>query len=63
MGVGVGYGRLGERTGEEELGSYEGFMALFRVVFDHPPEGREGGERLLPLRQGAQTAAEYALTF
>lgn len=51
----MGYGCLGE-----ELGSYERFMALFRAVFDHPPEGREGGERL---QQGAQTAVEYALTF
>lgn len=49
--------------GEKELDSYEGFMALFRVIFDHPPEGREGGERLLQLRQEDQTAAEYALTF
>ena len=38
-------------------------MALFRVVFDHPPVDREGGERQLQLWQGAQTAAEYALTF
>ena len=29
--------------GEDELGSYERLMALFRVVFDHPPEGRKGG--------------------
>eukprot|EP00063_Salmo_salar_P039830 XP_014014665.1 PREDICTED: uncharacterized protein LOC106579344 [Salmo salar] len=38
-------------------------MALFRGIFDHPPEGRVGGERLLPLLQYDQTAAEYALTF
>ena len=44
--------------GEEALGSYERFMALFRAVFDHPQEGREGVERLLQLRQGAQTAEE-----
>ena len=48
--------------GEEELNSYEGFMALFKCIFDQPPEGREGGERLLQLWQGDQTAAEYALT-
>jgi hypothetical protein len=30
--------------GEEELGSYERFMALFRAVFKHPPEGIEGGK-------------------
>jgi hypothetical protein len=34
----MGHGHLGE----EELDSYEGFMALFRGIFDHPPEGREG---------------------
>lgn len=30
--------------GKEELGSHERFMALFRAIFDHPPECREGGE-------------------
>jgi hypothetical protein len=49
--------------GQEELGSYERFMSLFRTVFYHPPEGREGGECLLQLQQGAQTTKEYALTF
>ena len=34
------------KRGEDELGSYERFMALFRTFFDHPPVGREGGERL-----------------
>ena len=38
-------------------------MALFRGIFDHPPEGREGSERLFQLCQDDQTAAEYALTF
>jgi hypothetical protein len=28
--------------GEEELDSYEGFMALFKGIFYHPPEGRVG---------------------
>jgi hypothetical protein len=41
--------------GEEELGSYEGFITLFRVVFNHPPEGREGDKRILQLRQDGQT--------
>jgi hypothetical protein len=41
--------------GEEELDSYEGFMALFGGVFDHPLEGREGSESLLQLRQEEQT--------
>jgi hypothetical protein len=48
--------------GEEELESYEGFIALFKCIFDHPA-GREGGERLLQIQQGNQTAAEYAFTF
>ena len=30
--------------GENELGSYERFMALFSAGFYHPPEDREGGE-------------------
>ena len=42
--------------GEEEL-SYE----RFRVVFDHPSE--RGGEQLFQLQEGAQTTAEYSLTF
>lgn len=55
--VGVGYGHW--ERGEEELGFYEGF----RVLFDHPPEGREGGERLFQLRQDGQTTAVYTFTF
>jgi hypothetical protein len=38
-------------------------MALFKCIFNHSPEGLEGGECLLQLRQGNQTAAEYAFTF
>ena len=49
--------------GEEELGSYERFVALFRAVFDNPPKYREGGERRFQLQQSAQTTAEYTLTF
>jgi hypothetical protein len=52
----MGQGHLGERRGGDSW-----FMALFKCIFDHPSVGREGGERLL--RQGDQTAAEYALTF
>lgn len=37
-------------------------MALFKCIFDHPTDGREGGECLLQLQQGNQMAAEYALT-
>jgi hypothetical protein len=48
---------------EEELDSNEGFMALFRGVFDHPSEGRDGCEHLRDLWQEDQTPAEYTLTF
>uniref|UniRef100_A0A3B1JLN1 ribonuclease H n=1 Tax=Astyanax mexicanus TaxID=7994 RepID=A0A3B1JLN1_ASTMX len=43
--------------------SYERFESLFRSVFDNPPDGKEGGEKLLKIRQGGRTAAEYALEF
>ena len=32
------------------------------IIFDHPAEGRGGGECLLQLQQGIRTTAEYALT-
>jgi hypothetical protein len=51
-----------ERNGPE-VQSYERFTQLFRAVFDHPTEGREGGERLLRLCQGSRTASEYSLYF
>jgi hypothetical protein len=51
-----------ERDGPE-VQSYERFTQLFRAVFDHPTEGREGGERLLRLCQGSRTASEYSLYF
>jgi hypothetical protein len=44
--------------GEEEIDLYEGFMALFKCLFDYPLDCRDGGERLLQLQQGDQTAAE-----
>lgn len=43
--------------------SYMEFMTQFRAVFDHPPEGKEVGEKLLRLWQGTQSAADYAMTF
>jgi hypothetical protein len=52
-------------SGREERRSwiYEGFVALFKFIFDNSPEDREESERLPHLRKGIQTAAEYALTF
>jgi hypothetical protein len=44
--------------GEEEQGSYEGFVALFRGVFDPPREGRQRSERILQLRNDTQTKVE-----
>ena len=35
---------------------------MFKCIFNHPAEGREGGEHLLQLQQGNQMAGEHALT-
>eukprot|EP00063_Salmo_salar_P032456 XP_014007291.1 PREDICTED: uncharacterized protein LOC106575333 [Salmo salar] len=43
-----------------EVESYERFLS---TLFDHSVEGREGGERLLRLRQGSRTASEFAREF
>ena len=45
--TGPGLGAVVWETGGSEVESYERFTLLFRSVFDHPVEGREGGERLL----------------
>eukprot|EP00063_Salmo_salar_P030992 XP_014005827.1 PREDICTED: uncharacterized protein LOC106574453 [Salmo salar] len=50
-------------TGGPEVESYECFTLLFRSVFDHPMEGREGDECLLRLCQASKTASEFALEF
>lgn len=42
---------------------YYRFIQLFWLVFDHAPEGKELGERLLPIKQGSRRAMEYALDF
>uniref|UniRef100_A0A3B3RJN6 ribonuclease H n=1 Tax=Paramormyrops kingsleyae TaxID=1676925 RepID=A0A3B3RJN6_9TELE len=39
------------------------FQDAFRAVFDHPAVGRSLGDRLLDLRQGNQTAADFSLEF
>ncbi|KAG1956839.1 retrotransposable element [Pimephales promelas] len=38
-------------------------MQQFKEVFEHPAGGKEPGEILLSLRQGASSAADYALSF
>lgn len=42
---------------------YTWFVAELRRVFDHPVGGREAAGRLLRLKQGARSAAEYAVEF
>uniref|UniRef100_A0AAY5JWB1 Ty3 transposon capsid-like protein domain-containing protein n=1 Tax=Esox lucius TaxID=8010 RepID=A0AAY5JWB1_ESOLU len=46
-----------------ELVHYEVFVGLFRAVFDHPPDVREVGERLVHLRQGTRSVQAFALEF
>lgn len=41
----------------------ERFLQLFKRVFDHSPKGKEMGVRLLALKQGNLSAAEYAHSF
>ncbi|KAL0192337.1 hypothetical protein M9458_010633, partial [Cirrhinus mrigala] len=43
--------------------TFTDFLRNFREVFEHPADGKAAGEQLLRLRQGKNTAADYALTF
>uniref|UniRef100_A0A8C5HTM3 Gypsy retrotransposon integrase-like protein 1 n=3 Tax=Gouania willdenowi TaxID=441366 RepID=A0A8C5HTM3_GOUWI len=43
--------------------SYSRFSADMRRVFDHPVRGRDAGDRLMALRQGARSVAEYSVEF
>ena len=43
--------------------SYLLFIAELRKVFDHPVQGKEAANRLLSLRQGSKSVAEYAVEF
>ena len=45
------------------MDQFEEFTRRFRAVFDHPPEGRAAGERLIHLRQGMRSAQEFAMEF
>ena len=49
--------------GGELTRSFTDFTNHFREVFDHPAEGRSAGDQLLALRQGSQSAADYAMRF
>lgn len=43
--------------------SSDQFQAELRTVFDHPDHAGNAAKRLLALRQGSQSAAEYAVDF
>ncbi len=43
--------------------SFESFLQRFRAVFDLPEGGDAAGEQILTLKQGRNTAAEFALAF
>lgn len=49
------------KTFEKSLNTL--FIENFREVFKYPAGGQETGVQLQHLKQGEQTAAEYALTF
>lgn len=39
------------------------FIADLKKVFDHPVQGKEASKRMLALRQGTRSAAEYSIDF
>ncbi|KAL0180477.1 hypothetical protein M9458_022883 [Cirrhinus mrigala] len=43
--------------------TFKEFLRRFKEVFDYPEGGEGAGEQILTLRQGRNTAAEFALTF
>lgn len=43
--------------------SYDYFVSEMRKVFDHPVQGRDAAKRLLSLRQGSRSVAEYSVEF
>lgn len=42
---------------------YAAFLQEFWDVFDHPSQGRSGAQKLLRLRQGDASVADYAIEF
>lgn len=42
---------------------YDYFEAELKRVFDHPVQGKEAARRMLALRQGSMSAAEYSVDF
>ena len=55
---------MGQRLmwGKKKLvGPLRDFTRRVRAVFDHPPEGRAAGERLVHLRQRTRSAHEFVM--
>ena len=42
---------------------YSQFKSEFRAVFDHPADGQDASSRLLVIRQGSRSVAQYTLQF
>ena len=42
---------------------YSQFKGEFRAVFDHPADGQDASSRLLTIRQGSRSVAQYTLQF
>lgn len=42
---------------------YDAFLKEFTAVFDHPNQGQSSSQRLLQLRQGSGSAADYSISF
>uniref|UniRef100_A0AAR2JHU7 ribonuclease H n=1 Tax=Pygocentrus nattereri TaxID=42514 RepID=A0AAR2JHU7_PYGNA len=45
------------------MDGHERFLKEFKLVFDHPYEGKVSGELLTQLRQGPRSVVDYALEF
>ena len=43
--------------------SYDTFISEMKKVFDHPVRGRDASRRLLSLRQGSRSVAEFSVEF
>lgn len=43
--------------------SYSEFTTEMKRIFDHPIQSKEAGQRLISLRQGSTSVAQYALNF
>ena len=43
--------------------SFDTFISEMKKVFDHPVRGRDASRRLLSLRQGSRSVAEFSVEF